>query len=588
MNPKPSAPAAELRSEVWRLRPILQRAVILSFLAGALSLSPSLYMLEVYTRVVDSRSLMTLLMLTLAVTGAYIVMEVLEWVRAQILRHAGQQLDARLGERVFGAVFLLNLHRGQGAGQQAMADLRTVREFFGAPAALAAMDSPVVIFIMIILFWMHPMLGWFAVLGGIVQTIIAFLTNRRTQLPLTAANKAAMAAQNYAGNSLRNAQVIESMGMLEGIHQRWMRHQREFLQQQASASDHAGGLASAAKSVQLISASGMLGLAAWLILTGDLLDAGLMIVAMILGGKVLQPIVQLVSNWKSVVEVRGAYARLDELLRQIPAGQERMSLPPPKGLLSVEAVTAGAPGSPLPILRNVSFTLPAGECLAVVGPSASGKTTLARLLMGLWPAMSGKVRLDGADVYAWNKSELGPHVGYLPQGVELFDGTLAENIARFGEVDIAQVEEAARLVGLDALVAELPDGYHSRIGDEGAFLSGGQRQRVGLARAIYGQPRFIVLDEPNSSLDELGEKALAGLVSFLKSRGVTIVIITHRTSILAVADRMLLLVNGAVQAYGPRDEVLVALAKAREGQAVQTPANASGMQRPALGTTPAA
>ena len=441
---------------------------------------------------------------------------------------------------------------------------------------------------MIILFWMHPMLGWFAVLGGIVQTIIAFLTNRRTQLPLTAANKAAMAAQNYAGNSLRNAQVIESMGMLEGIHQRWMRHQREFLQQQASASDHAGGLASAAKSVQLISASGMLGLAAWLILTGDLLDAGLMIVAMILGGKVLQPIVQLVSNWKSVVEVRGAYGRLDELLRQIPAGQEQMSLPPPKGLLSVEAVTAGAPGSPLPILRNVSFALPAGECLAVVGPSASGKTTLARLLMGLWPAMSGKVRLDGADVYAWNKSELGPHVGYLPQGVELFDGTLAENIARFGEVDIAQVEEAARLVGLDALVAELPDGYHSRIGDEGAFLSGGQRQRVGLARAIYGQPRFIVLDEPNSSLDELGEKALAGLVSFLKSRGVTIVIITHRTSILAVAERMLLLVNGAVQAYGPRDEVLAALAKAREGQTAQAPANAPGMQHPALGTTPAA
>jgi ATP-binding cassette subfamily C exporter for protease/lipase len=575
MKPKPSAPAtSELRTEVWQLRPIFQRALILSFLASALSLSPSLYMLEVYTRVVDSRSITTLVMLTLAVVGAYIVMEVLEWVRAQILRHAGQQLDARLGERVFGAVFLLNLHRGQGAGQQAMADLRTVREFFGAPAALAVMDSPIVIIILCILFWMHPLLGWFAVFGGIVQTLIAFLTNRRTQPPLTAANKAAMAAQNYASNSLRNAQVIESMGMLEGIHQRWMRHQREFLKQQADASDHAGGLASAAKSVQLISASGMLGLASWLILTGDLVNAGLMIVAMILGGKVLQPIVQLVSNWKAVVEVRVAYARLDELLRQIPAAQERMSLPPPKGLLTVEAVTAGAPGSPLPILRNVSFALPAGECLAVVGPSASGKTTLARLLMGLWPAMSGKVRLDGADVYAWNKSELGPHVGYLPQGVELFDGTLAENIARFGDVDIAQVEAAARLVGLDALVAELPDGYHSRIGDEGAFLSGGQRQRVGLARAIYGQPRFIVLDEPNASLDELGEKALAELVNYLKSRGVTIVIITHRTSILAVAERMLLLVNGAVQAYGPRDEVLAALAKAREAQT--TPAS----QRP--------
>lgn len=590
MPPVPPTAPSELQTEIRDLRPIFRQALLLSVIAGVLSLTPSLYMLEVYGRVVDSRSMTTLLMLTLAATGAYAVMEVLEWVRAQLLRDAGNRLDARLGDRVFGAVFLMNLMRGQNAGQQAMGDLKTVREFCGTPAALATLDAPISILILVVLFWVHPLLGWFAVLGGIVQTGIAFLTQRRTQPPLAAANKAAATALNYASNSLRNAQAIEALGMLGGIRQRWMKFQNEFLLQQAVASDQAGGLASAAKSVQLVVSSGMLGLSAWLILTGDLANAGLMMVAMILGGKVLQPIVQLVSNWKGVVEFRGAFGRLDEMLRQIPPAAERMSLPPPQGLLSVEAVTAGAPGSPQAILRNVSFAVQPGECLAVVGPSASGKTTLARLLMGLWPTQAGKVRLDGAEVFAWNKTELGPHVGYLPQGVELFDGTLAENIARFGTPDPVEVERAGRQVGLEALVAELPEGYQSRIGDEGAFLSGGQRQRVGLARAIYGQPRFVVLDEPNSSLDELGEKALAQLVVQLKAQGTTVVVITHRTSILGVCDRMLLLVNGMVQAFGPRDEVLTALARAREGQAAPSPAAAGRIAPPppTPGTTSAA
>lgn len=569
---KSSNGASEIQDRVWRLRPILQRAFALSFLVSCLSLMPSVYMLEVYGRVVDSRNLATLAMLTVAVVGAYIVMEVLDWVRVMLLRQAGRKLDNSLCERVFAAVFQINLLRGQSAGQQAMNDLRTLRDFIASPAALAGMDLPITVVILVLLFWMDALLGWFAVFGGVVQTAIAWQTHRRTQPPLEAANKAAMAAQNYAGNSLRNAQVIESMGMLGGIHRRWMAHQREFLLQQAIASDHAGGLASAAKSVQQLVASGMLGLSAWLILVGDMANPGLMIVAMIFGGKVLQPIVQLVSNWKAVIEVRAAFRRLDEMLRQLPVAQEQMSLPPPKGQLTVEAVTAGAPGSPLPILRNVSFVLPEGQCLAVVGPSASGKTTLARLLMGIWPAMAGKVRLDGVDVHGWNKMELGPYVGYLPQSVELFDGTVAENIARFGEVDIDRVKEAATRVGLAELVASLPDGYHSRVGEDGAFLSGGQRQRVGLARAIYGSPRFVVLDEPNSSLDELGEKALAELAVSLKAQGVTVVVITHRTSILSAADYMLVLANGTLAAFGPRDEVLAGLAKSRESQQRQAPA----------------
>ena len=580
---KPNPPS-ELFETIWRMRPVYGRVVFFAVVASLLSLVPSLYMLEVYERVLNSQSLSTLFMLTMLAVGAYGAMEMLEWASIQVMRVAGYRFEAGLSERVFGAVFQLNLLRGGGTGQQALTDLRQLRDFFVSPVLRAMLESPVALVVLAILFFMHPLLGWFAVFGACIQFVIAYLTERRTHPPMAEANKAATAAQVYAGNTLRNAQVIESMGMLESVHRRWARYQNSFLQQQGQASDHAGGLSAFARAVQLIQSSALLGVGCWLVLQGELSGSGgMMIMGSILGGKVLQPIVQLVSNWKSLIEAREAYARLNELLQSVPPPPGRMSLPAPQGMLSVEAVTAGAPGSPVPILRNVSFALPAGECLAVVGPSASGKTTLARLLMGLWPAMAGKVRLDGADVFAWNKNELGPHVGYLPQGVELFDGTLAENIARFGDVDRAAVETAGRLAGLDALVAELSQGYDSRIGDEGAFLSGGQRQRVGLARAVYGNPRFVVLDEPNSSLDESGEAALLQLLRQLKARGATVVVVTHRTSVLAVVDRMLVMVNGSVQVYGPRDEVLAALAKGREAQVAQG-GQRSGLSAPVPGS----
>jgi ATP-binding cassette subfamily C exporter for protease/lipase len=298
---------------------------------------------------------------------------------------------------------------------------------------------------------------------------------------------------------------------------------------------------------------------------------GMLIVASTLGARMLAPLVQIVGQWRSVVTARDSWARLDQLLAAVPAKAPAMALPPPRGMLQVENVVASAPTGGAAILKGVAFALQPGEVLAVVGPSASGKTTLARLLVGLWPAAGGKVRLDGADVHAWDKAELGPHLGYLPQDVELFDGTLAENIARFGEVETAKVEAAARAVGLHEFILGLPQGYDSPVGREGAMLSGGQRQRVGLARALYGDPVFVVLDEPNSSLDDAGDAALAGAVLELKARGTTFVVMTHRTSILGVADKMLVLRDGQVQGFGPRDEVLAALAKgqAQAQQAAQ-------------------
>jgi ATP-binding cassette subfamily C exporter for protease/lipase len=353
------------------------------------------------------------------------------------------------------------------------------------------------------------------------------------------------------------------MGMLRDIHRRWMDKQREFLNLQAQASDTGGAFQAASKFLQNTTSSMLLGLGAWLMLRNELNGgSGMMIIASVLGGRVLAPLVQIVTQWQSVVNVRDAWGRLEQLLAGLPVRPPSMPLPPPQGNLTVEAVVATAPGTQVPILKGVAFALPPGEVLAVVGPSASGKTTLARLLAGLWPANSGKVRLDGVDVYTWDKGELGPHVGYLPQGVELFDGTLAENIARFGPVDSAKVEAAARAVGLHEMIVALPKGYDSPVGREGAMLSGGARQRVGLARAIYGDPVFVVLDEPNSSLDEAGDAALASAILQLKSRGTTFVVMTHRTSVLAVADKMLILHEGQNRAFGPKDDVLAALAKA--------------------------
>jgi ATP-binding cassette subfamily C exporter for protease/lipase len=302
----------------------------------------------------------------------------------------------------------------------------------------------------------------------------------------------------------------------------------------------------------------------------------MMIVGSVLGGRVLAPLVQIVTQWRSVVNVRDAWQRLDTLLAAVPPRPRAMPLPPPRGLLQVESLVAGAPNGNQAIIKNVAFTLPIGEVLAVVGPSASGKTTLARLLVGLWPAMGGKVRLDGADVFTWDKSELGPHIGYLPQGVELLEGTLAENIARFGELEPAKIKAAATAVGLHEFIMSLPQGYESAVGREGAMLSGGQRQRVALARAIYGDPVLVVLDEPNSSLDEAGDTALAAAILEQKSRGTAFVIMTHRTSVLAVADKMLVLRDGVMQAFGQRDEVLAALKQASEKAATQSRQASSG------------
>ncbi|MEI6639085.1 MAG: type I secretion system permease/ATPase [Chlorobium sp.] len=554
-----------MQDAVASLFPFALHTFYFSLVVNVLVLAPSAYMMEVYDRVVNSRSHVTLLMLTLLVVGIYLLLEGLEWVRRQVMHDAGVVLDKSLRENVFSAIFTARLQNIPGAGAQALRDLKIIRDFLPSSALLAVIDTPLALLILILLFLMAPSLGWFAVAGALVQFGIGFFNERRIRGPLLAANRSALGAQSYADGVIRNAQVIESMGMLAHIHKRWIALQQEFLMQQAEASDHAGTNAAFSKLVQSLLSSLLLGMGCWLTLKGEIHGSG-MIVASILGGRVLAPLVQIIGGWRQVEGALESYGRLEGLLRELPMPQKGMALPAPVGQLSVEGVIAGAPRSPVQIIKGVNFRVAPGGSLAIVGPSASGKTTLARLLVGIWPALQGKVRLDGNDIYQWDKEELGRHVGYLPQNVELFEGTIAENVARFGEPDQEKVNAACRMVGLDSLIDQLSNGYATQIGDDGSFLSGGERQRVALARAVYDMPKFVVLDEPNASLDEAGDAALINAVMQLRQNGSTVIVITHRLNILGAIEHMLVLVDGQVQRFGTCKEVMEALQTPPAGQ----------------------
>ena len=566
---KGRSPESELREGLEAQRPLLRRSFLFGLVASLLVLAPTVYMFEVYGRVVDSRNLTTLLMLTLFVLAALAVMEALEWARSETLRHAGDEFERMLMPRVYRAVFHMNLVRPGSASTQPLQDLRVIRDFLPSPAVAALPELPAALLFMIILYVVSPWLAFLALAGAVVQVGLAWGNEKRTQPPLAQANKLAIQGQQQADAMMRHADVVRAMGMRPALFGKWWDLQQAMLVAQAEASDRAGVFTSLTKFVQTALSSALLGVAAWLLLENALLGGGAMlIVGSVLGGRILAPLAQAIAQWRSVVNVRESWKRLDAMLQQVPEAESGMPLPVPHGILTVEGLVAAAPGSSqVQILRGVQFGLQPGQVLAVVGPSASGKTTLARLLVGVWPPLAGKVRLDGADVFTWNKEELGPHVGYLPQGVELLDGSLAENIARFGTVNMDAVRVAAQAVGIHGWIESLPDGYNTLLGQEGARLSGGQRQRVGLARALYGQPAFVVLDEPNSSLDEAGEAALVQAVAQLSAQGTTFVLITHRTSVLRVCSHMLVLRDGLQQAFGPRDDVLAALNKAAAAQA---------------------
>jgi ATP-binding cassette subfamily C exporter for protease/lipase len=464
-------------------------------------------------------------------------------------------------------------HPGSGA-HAAMADLRVVGDCLQSPVVGACMEAPAAILFLGLLFAIHPLLAGSAVAAAGAQAAVAWRSRAATQAHLLASQQALQGAQRYALSAFGQAQAVRAMGMLSALHQRWSHQHTQGLLHQAQAGVAQAGYQAAAKCLQNVAGSSLLGLGAWLVLRGALEGgAGQIIVGSVLGGRVLAPLATLVAQWRTVVLGLDAWRRLGHLLAHVPPRQAGMALPAPTGRLQVDQLLATAPGSQRPILHGLTFALQPGEVLAVVGPSGAGKSTLARLLLGVWPASSGVVRLDGAEIARWDKAELGRHLGYLPQEVGLFDGTVADNIARFGPTDLAQVRAAAQAVGLESAIQALPLGYDSPVGRDGSMLSGGLRQRIGIARALYGQPAFVVLDEPDANLDAAGDAALRAAIGQLRARGTTVVVITHRSKLLAMADRLLILHEGQARAFGPRDPVLAALAKANA--AVAAPASAA-------------
>lgn len=550
---------------------------VFSAVINLLMLVPSLYMLQVYDRVMTSQNETTLLMLTLMVLGAFLLQAGLEFVRSFMLVRVGAQLDMQLNQRIYTASFEQQLRRGGGNASQALADLSTVRQFVTGQGVFAFFDAPWFPIYLVVIFLFDWVLGVFAVCGVTTLVVLAWANERVSRQPLAEANSMAVTAGQLANNNLRNAEVIEAMGMLPALMNRWFALHSRFLQLQADASEKAGIVMATTKFFRTALQSLILGIGALLALEGRI-TPGMMMVGSVLMGRALAPVEQLIGVWKTWSSTRSAWQRLSELLAAHPPRRDAMSLPAPQGHLALEGVVGAPPGCPAPVIRQLSLQLPAGEVLGIIGPSGSGKSTLARLLVGVWPAAAGSVRLDGADIYQWNKAELGPHLGYLPQDIELFAGTVGENIARFGPVDAERVIEAARRAGVHDMVLRLPKGYDTPLRDGGEGLSGGQKQRLGLARALYGDPALVVLDEPNSNLDDAGEQALASALQDLRQRSKTVVVISHRSSAIAATTRLLVLRDGVAQAFGPTPQVLADLARASRpaGKPVVAAAPAGG------------
>ncbi|MDN5871228.1 MAG: type I secretion system permease/ATPase [Nitrococcus sp.] len=531
-----------------------------SLFINLLMLVPALYMLQVYDRVIPTRSEATLLVLTLVVVFLFAVMGGLEWVRSRILVRTGNRLDTLISARLYSAMFRRSLLTQGQQTAQPLSELTTLRQFLSGNGLFAFFDTPWVPIYLAVLYLFHPSLGVFATVAGVILLALAIANEKATKRLLAEANSEHIKAQDLANSNLRNAEVLHAMGMLPAIMGRWEAKHHEFLAKQSRASDRAGALITTSKSLRILFQSMILGLGALLVLEGRL-TPGMMIAGAILMGRALAPLDQVIASWRGFASSRDAYHRLNELFLQIPAEQRRMPLPAPEGHVSVEGITAAPPGVRMATIRGINFTVSSGEHIGIIGPSAAGKSTLARVLLGIWPALLGTVRLDGADVTQWNRDELGPHIGYLPQDIELFDGTISENIARFGELDADNVVAAARKAGVHEMILRLPNGYDTYISGSSGALSGGQRQRVGLARALYGEPVFVVLDEPNSNLDDSGERALAQALASLKAEGVTLFVISHRRSVLKQVDKLLLLKEGQISLIGPRDHVLGQLAR---------------------------
>jgi ATP-binding cassette subfamily C protein EexD len=549
-----------LRSAILASKKSFYFTAFVSLFINLLMLVSPLYMLQIYDRVVASRSEETLLMLTLIVVALFIVMGVLEFIRSRILIRVANSVDARLSDRIFTTMFTLANRFPSRATSQPLNDLGQIRQFLAGTPLFAFFDAPWIPIYIAILFLFHPWFGFFGIFAVIIVATLTIVNEKRTKERIDSSNKMFQSSQNFITSSLRNSEVIEAMGMHQQIHHKWKDRYLTFLHDQSYASDEAGVWSNLSKLSRILMQSLILGLGGYLTITSQV-TPGMMIAGSIILGRALAPLDLMTATWKQFTSARLSYARLQKLLVDFPVLDPPTPLPEPKGQITLENLTIVPPEGKLPSLNNLSLFIAAGETVGVIGPSAAGKSSFARALLGIWKPASGTVRIDGAQINHYDRSFLGKHIGYLPQDIELFEGTVSENIARYAEPDPQKVIEAAMLCGVHEMILRLPQGYDTSIGIGGASLSGGQRQRIALARAVYDYPQIIVLDEPNSNLDDIGERALVNAIVELKKRSITVVLITHRPAILGITDKILLLREGILQLYGKRDEVLTALAQ---------------------------
>jgi ATP-binding cassette subfamily C protein len=547
----------EVRQALSACREYFVAAAVFSLAINLLYLATPLYMLQVYDRVISSASVSTLVMLTVALLIALVALAGLDVVRARVLTRAGIRLDRRLAGRIVAATVD---QAGSGSRSQPLRDFDTFRQFITGSGIHALFDLPWAPIYIAVIFVLHPLLGAFAFASAVVLVVLALLNEALVRRPLAEAGDSASRNYAFTEMSLRNAEVVRAMGMVEGLLGRWARDRNRLLDRQTAASDRAAMISGIIRFMRLAMQSVILGLGAWLAIEREV-TVGAMFAASILLGRSLQPVEQIVGAWRNLVSARSAWLRVRALIAANPPRDRATALPRPAGRLSVESVSFVAPGSARPILRNVAFRLEPGEVLGIIGPSGAGKSTLARHLVGVLTPSAGAVRLDGADISVWPHESLGKYLGYLPQDIELFADTVAANISRFRQGSDAEIVQAARLAGVHDMILRLPRGYETEVGEGGAVLSGGLRQRIALARAVFGDPSLVVLDEPSSNLDSEGDTALAECVVLLKQRGTTVVIISHRPSTLGAVDDMLVLREGMVEMFGKRPEIIARLTR---------------------------
>jgi len=561
MSNNPKEAKSDLQLALKSMKKIFISLGIYSFFLNILMLAAPFYMLVVYDIVMPSKNLNTLLLVTAITIMFFVGMWILDYVRGKLMIYASNKLDLIMNRRLFNATFDLAAKYPDKANVQPIRDFNSIKSFLGGSAVFAFFDFPWFPIYIGLLFAFSPVYGIYGIIATAIIILLTWMNEKMTKEGLEESNADHRKAMSFFDNNIRNVEVVKAMGMRENLHRIWMEKYNRYLITHTKASTTASFYSNASKSFRMMASSMMYGLGALLAIAG-MISPGMIIAGAVLLGRALQPITQIVGTWKNFTNAKIAYGKLNELLIEFPKEEDKLALPDPQGIIRFENVITVPPLGKTPVLKGISLQINSGEIVGVIGPSAAGKSSLAKVAVGVWPPTNGHIRIDGADIHQYNNHDLGKHIGYLPQDIELFEGTIAQNISRFEEeTDDEKIIEAAKLSGTHELILNLPDGYGTRVGVGGMSLSGGQKQRIGLARALYGNPKIVVLDEPNSNLDDSGEYALMVALRTLKEMGTTVMFITHKRNILGLADKLLTIKDGAVVYFDERDKVLQLLSE---------------------------